>query len=284
MTSDGMFDRKPDDWVFMDWSTFDPAGPMCAEQMVLCKAYQGVSKCASLVGDQVTATRAEKHAEYIKEQINALYWSEEKGAFVDDYKSGRNNVTRHANIFAILFDLTTKERKESIVKNVIYNKEITPITTPYFEFYELDAMCQIGDFGYMTNMLNSYWGGMLRLGATTIWEEFDPTKKGIEHYEMYGGKYEKSLCHAWGASPIYLLGKYALGVYPTDVGYSKFEVKPNLMSFKHFRGTVPTPRGTVTVAMDESKITVLSEAEGGFLVIGNKKLPIPKNEELTVKL
>lgn len=284
LTSDGMFDRKPDDWVFMDWSTFDPAGPMCAEQMVLCKAYQSVSKCAALVGDEKTAQEAQSHATYIKEQINALYWSEDKGAFVDDYKSGRQNVTRHANIFAILFDLTTKERKESIVKNVIYNKEITPITTPYFEFYELDAMCQIGDFSYMTNMLNSYWGGMLRLGATTIWEEFDPTKNGIEHYEMYGGKYEKSLCHAWGASPIYLLGKYALGVYPTDVGYSKFEVKPNLMSFKHFCGTVPTPNGTVTVKMDENEVTVLSEVDGGTLIIGDKKFPILKNEELTVKL
>ncbi len=284
LTPDGMFDRKPDDWVFMDWSTFDPAGPMCAEQMVLCKAYQSVSRCADLVGDAETSKRAQKQADYIKEQINTLYWCEEKGAFIDCYKSGKKNVTRHANIFAIIFDLTSKERQNSIVKNVIYNKEITPITTPYFEFYELDAMCQIGDFGYMTNMLNSYWGGMLRLGATTIWEEFDPTKNGIEHYEMYGGKYEKSLCHAWGASPIYLLGKYALGVSPTDVGYSKFQVKPCLMGFEHFCGTVPTPKGTVTVKMNKEKVSVLSDAKGGVLIINGKSYPIPKNEELVITL
>jgi hypothetical protein len=29
---------------------------------------------------------------------------------------------------------------------------------------------------------------------------------------MYGRPFGKSLCHAWGASPIYLLGKYYLGV------------------------------------------------------------------------
>lgn len=284
LSPDGMFERKPDDWVFMDWSTFDPAGPMCAEQMVLCKAYQSVAKCAELVGDTQTSQRAKSHAEYIKEQINALYWCEEKGAFVDCYKSGKNNVTRHANIFAILFNLTTKERKESIVENVIYNKEITPITTPYFEFYELDAMCQIGDFKYMTDMLNSYWGGMLELGATTIWEEFDPKKSGIEHYEMYGGKYEKSLCHAWGASPIYLLGRYALGVSPTDVGYSKFEIKPNLMGFKHFKGTVPTPNGTVSVKMDGEEVTVLSEVDGGTLVLGDKRYTIEKGTPLTVRI
>ena len=284
LTPDGMFDRKDDDWVFMDWSTFDPAGPICAEQMVLCKAYQSVSKCAALAGDEKTALRAEKQAEYIKEQINALYWCEKKGAFVDCYKSGRQNVTRHANIFAILFDYTTEERKEKIIKNVILSDKITKITTPYFEFYELDAMCKIGNFKYMTDMLNSYWGEMLRLGATTIWEEFDPTKKGIEHYEMYGGKYEKSLCHAWGASPIYLLGKYALGVSPKGVGYSKFEVKPSLMCFEHFCGTVPTPNGTVTVKMDKEKVSVLSEIDGGSLIISGKSYPIPKNQEITITL
>ena len=284
LSPDGMFERKPDDWVFMDWSTFDPAGPICAEQMVLCKAYDSVSKCAALVGDRETEKRAEKQSLYIKERINQLYWNEEKGAFVDDYQSGRANVTRHANIFAILFNLTSQERQEKIVKNVIYNKDVTPITTPYFEFYELDAMCHIGDFEYMTNMLNSYWGGMLRLGATTIWEEFDPTKKGIEHYEMYGGKYEKSLCHAWGASPIYLLGKYALGVYPTEAGYEKYVVKPNLMSFGSFTGTVPTPNGTVTVKMDKDTVTVLSQIDGGTLILGDKTYPILKNEELNVRL
>ncbi|MBQ8146853.1 MAG: alpha-rhamnosidase [Clostridia bacterium] len=284
LASDGMFERKPDDWVFMDWSTFDSNGPMCAEQAVLCKAYDSISKCAKLLGDEPMKKHAQARYEYIKEQINARYWCEEKGAFIDDYKSGKKNVTRHANIFAILFNLTTKERQEKIVKNVIYNKEITPITTPYFEFYELDAMCQIGDFEYMTNMLNSYWGGMLRLGATTIWEEFDPTKNGIEHYEMYGGKYEKSLCHAWGASPIYLLGKYALGVYPTEPGYQKYEVKPNLMSFKHFRGAVPTPNGTITVSYDKDFVTVLSQIDGGTLLLNGKEYEIKANEELKVNL
>ncbi|MBO5313300.1 MAG: hypothetical protein J6B29_04975 [Clostridia bacterium] len=284
LTKDGMFERKSDDWVFMDWSTFDSNGPICAEQMLLCKAYKSLSLCASLVGDIKNRERFEKQSEYIKEQINLLYWCEEKGAFIDCYKSGRKNVTRHANIFAILFDLTSKERQEKITKNVIYNKEITPITTPYFEFYELDAMCSIGDFDYVSDMLNSYWGGMLRLGATTIWEEFDPTKSGIEHYEMYGGRYEKSLCHAWGASPIYLLGKYALGVRPTSPGYESYEVKPNLMSFKHFEGVVPTCKGVIRVRADEKEISVLSQLDGGTLTVGGESYPIEKNRELTVRL
>ena len=124
---------------------------------------------------------------------------------------------------------------------------------------------------------------MLRLGATTIWEEFDPKKSGIEHYEMYGGKYEKSLCHAWGASPIYLLGKYALGVRPTSPAYATYEVKPNLMCFGEFEGKVPAGNGIVSVKMTKETVTVLSDIAGGTLVLGDKTYTIEKDTELTVQ-
>lgn len=283
LAPDGMFERKPDDWVFMDWSTFDSDGPICAEQIVLAKAYESVSKIAEVLSDNDLAKRAKIQSEYIIKEVNNRYWSMKKGAFVDSYESGRENVTRHANILAILFGYTTKEREESIIKNVIYNKEITPITTPYFEFFELDSMCHIGNTKYMTDMLESYWGGMLNLGATTIWEEFDPTKKGIEHYEMYGGKYEKSLCHAWGASPIYLLGKYALGVKPTSPGYKTYEVRPNRMEFGDFEGKVPVPNGDVFVKISDTGCTVLSKIDGGTLYFGGKTHKIPKNKRIFVK-
>ena len=284
LDKDGMYERKPDDWVFIDWSTFDSNGPMCAEQMLLARANECMAKCAELNGDLEMSARCKKQFDFLKGAINERYWCDERGAFIDDYKSGKKNVTRHANIFALLFDYTSDERKESIINNVIFNDNITKITTPYFEFFELDAMCRIGSFKYMTDMLHSYWGGMLRLGATTIWEEFDPTKSGIEHYEMYGGKYEKSLCHAWGASPIYLLGKYALGVRPTDVGYSSYEVKPNLMCFGEIEGKVPTPTSEIYVKVKGGEVSVLSGIDGGTLIIGDKKYPIEKDKMLTVKI
>lgn len=284
LDKDGMYERKPDDWVFIDWSTFDEAGPICAENMLLARAYECTKMCAELIGDKQTAKHAGERFEYIKYEINRLYWDKEKGAFIDSYASGKRNVTRHANIFAILFDYTDKQRQESIIKNVIFNDNVTKITTPYFEFYELDAMCKIGNYKYMTDMLNNYWGEMIRLGATTIWEEFDPTKKGIEHYEMYGGKYEKSLCHAWGASPIYLLGKYALGVMPTGAGYSAYEVAPKDMGLGKISGTVPTKNGNVFVSFDEKTAEVVSEIDGGTLILGDKKYPIIKGTPLVVEL
>ena len=62
--------------------------------------------------------------------------------------------------------------------------------------------------------------GCLSHDAVTFWEEYDPTQTGNENYSMYGILW-KSLCHAWGASPIYLLGHYFIGLYPTKPGYER---------------------------------------------------------------
>lgn len=78
----------------------------------------------------------------------------------------------------------------------------------------------MGELPRVLKEMDGYWGEMIRLGATSIWESFDPRETGAEHYNMYDRKFAKSLCHAWGASPIYLLGKYFLGVDARADGYT----------------------------------------------------------------
>ncbi len=273
------------DWMFIDWSDFDKnSGPLSTEQILLAKAYEYMANCSWLLEKYEDEKKFRKLSADVLDKVFELYWDEEKGAFIDDHKTGNRNVTRHANIFALLYNIVDDEKREKIINNVIKNKAVTAITTPYFEYYELDAMCRIGEFKYMTDMLYSYWGGMLDLGATSFWEQFDPTQKGLEHYEMYGDKFGKSLCHAWSSSPIYLLGRYALGVEPTSPGYKTFTVKPNLMCFKNIEGKVPTPFGTVYVKMDENKVLVRADAEGGVLTVGSNEYSIPANEEIIVNI
>jgi hypothetical protein len=58
---------------------------------------------------------------------------------------------------------------------------------------------------------------------------------------MYGRPFGKSLSHAWGASPICLLGKYYLGVKPTYPGYQTYNVGPCLGDLQWMEEDVPTP-------------------------------------------
>jgi len=269
LNADGFIEGLPEDWTFIDWSKIDKCGAVCAEQMLLIKVY---SVMAAMSEELKTGARDElmKKSEMLQSRVNKFYWNEEKGAFIDSYKSGENNVTRHANIFAVMYDIASEEQAQSILKNVLKNDEITKITTPYFEGYELDALAKLGEFGAVEKMLTSYYGGMISLGAQTIWEEYHPEMSGIEHYAMYGGKYEKSLCHAWGAGPIYLFGRYYLGVYATAVGYETFTVEPKLGGLEEICGTVPVGDGAVTVKLNKEKLFVTATKAGGTLLWKNK--------------
>ena len=242
------------DWVFIDWADMDKTGAVCAEQMLLLKSLEAISACAELIGrDSAEYT---KKAEELKIKINEFFWNEEKGAYIDNFESGRNNVTRHANIFAILFDYANEKQQKSIIKNVLLNDNVEQIKTPYFKFYELEALCKIGELNVVLDRMRKYWGGMLREGATTFWEEYTPELSGREQYGMYGDKFGKSLCHAWGASPVYLIGRYFLGVRPTSPGYASFDVNPRLEMFDEIEAEVPVNGGTVHIEKKDGKVTI----------------------------
>ncbi len=277
---DGFIEGIEGDWTFIDWSDIDKTGAVCAEQMLLTAVYGYMSKIAEAIGlegkiysDKYTA---------LKDKVNKFYWNEEKGAFIDSYQSGKNNVTRHANIFAVMYDIATEEQRASIIENVLYNDKITKITTPYFEGYELDVLGKIGNFKAIEDMLASYWGGMIELGAKTVWEEYVPELNGIEHYAMYSGKYAKSLCHAWGASPVYLFGRYYLGVYPTSAGYETFNVEPQLSGLNEIEGAVPVNEGSVRVSLNGERLSVLTDKAGGTLIWQNKKYELIPDKELII--
>ena len=99
---------------------------------------------------------------------------------------------------------------------------------------------------------------------------------------MYGRPYGKSLCHAWGASPIYILGKYFLGVRPTKAGYEEYEVRPHLGGLEWMEGSVPTPFGEIEVSVRPSSVTVRSDGGSGTLILGDRRIPIPAGEVVNV--
>ncbi len=278
----GFIVKKNNDWIFVDWSDIDKDGAVCAEQMLYIAANKAMAALTRLVGADPSSYE-EKYSRLI-ETTNKFFWKEEKGAYIDCYESGKNHISRHANVFAILYDVANEEQKAKIIENVLENDKITKITTPYFEGFELDVMGKIGHFDFIENTIKTYWKGMLDLGATTVWEEYNPNLSGAQHYEMYGNKYGKSLCHAWGASPIYLLGKYYLGVTPTSSGYETFEVKPYLGGFKFIDGVVPIKDGSVRVKLSQDKLSVVATKNGGTLIWAGKSYALEANKELNMNI
>lgn len=311
---DGFIRGGKNDWIFIDWAPMDKTGALLGEQILLMKAMESFGKIEKLVAegikvakrDHISSTNAsvefspqievnaepltptgidwEKEASALRGEILVKFYDEEKKTFIDSFESGMRNVTRHNNILAYLYLGITDEMKRNIYENVILNPEIPEITTPYFKFYENQVICEEGDKHLLEDSLRNYYGGMLALGATTLYEQYDPKQQGTEHYAMYGRPFEKSLCHAWSCSPIYLLGRYRLGVKNTGIAYNTFTVEPNLGDLKSIKGVVPLPHGEVQVEMNQLELKVLTNASGGTLIWDGKSYALKAGEELIIKL
>lgn len=285
LNEDGMAEGQADDWIFVDWVDFPmhKRGTLCFEQILLMKAMETMAVCSKLLNIK---TDYRVKSESLRNKIKQTFWSYEQKAYYHAIEDGKINkqITKFSNMFAILYGLAYEEERHEIMQSVMLNPVIDPITTPYMRFYELETLCIDGLQEQVLQEMKAYWGGMLREGATSFWEKYNPEEKGTQHLAMYGRPYGKSLCHAWGASPIHLIGKYFLGVRPTKPGYEEYEVHPALGGLKWMEGDVPTPFGKIHVKMNTHEISVQSDGGHGTLIIGDQQISIPANKEIKISL
>ena len=284
LNSQGMAEGQPDDWIFVDWVDFPmhKRGTLCFEQILLMKAMETMAFCAKILGINKSDYRVK--AEELRNKIKQTFWSYEQKAYYHAIEEGQMNrqITKFPNMFAILYGLAYEEERREIMQSVMLNPDIPAITTPYMRFYELETLCIDGHHTQVLQEMRDYWGGMLREGATSFWEKYVPSETGTQHLAMYGRPYGKSLCHAWGASPVYLLGKYYLGVRPTKPGYEEFEIRPSLGDLDWLQGDVPTPHGMIHVEMNRHEVKVLATEGSGTLFIAGQQIPIKSGTTVSV--
>ena len=290
LTPDGLAVGQPDDWVFVDWVDFPmhKRGILCFEQILFYKSLKTMAQCAALCGD--TSVDYDRMAEALRRRTDELFWDESRHGYIhalepaDDSQLSTINrqLTKFPNMMAILYGFASPERQQEIMQHIMLNPDVPAITTPYMRFYELAALCQLGRQQEVLPEMLAYWGGMLDQGATSFWEKFNPSD--TNHLTMYGRPYGKSLCHAWGASPVYLLGRYFFGVEPTEPGYARYVVKPNLAGLASMSGQVPTPFGPIRLSVSNRQLTV-SAPEGiglGTVIFNGRTAELRPGQSLTL--
>jgi alpha-L-rhamnosidase len=283
---DGLMEWMSGDWIFIDWAAgLSKKGEVSFEQLLFARSLETMALCANITNDKDAALQYNVLADDMRKKLFDIYWKDKQQALVHSRVDGKQteNVTRYANMFSIFFDYFTEAQKQQVKKSVLLNDNIQKITTPYMRFYELEALCAMGEQNYVLNEMKEYWGGMLNLGATSFWEEYNPSQSGAAHLAMYGRKFGKSLCHAWGASPIYLLGKYYLGVKPTSAGYATYVAEPSLGGLQWMEGKVPTPDGDISLRMSATEIKITGACGIGTLKFKSKSKPVTTDGNITDK-
>jgi len=134
----------------------------------------------------------------------------------------------------------------------------------FYGYYVLQARAMAGDYDGALEVIRKYWGGMIELGATTFWEDFDlawmenagrideitPEGKVDVHAE-YGNYCYKGLrnsfCHGWASGPTTWLSEHVLGVTVLEAGCTKVKIEPHLGDLQWVEGSYPTPYGVIKV-------------------------------------
>lgn len=256
-TEEGFLNYRPNDWVFIDWADMDNSGETSFEQILYAAGLRAMARLSAAL--QKDGSAYENECRRVFENTVKVFWK--NGAFVHGRREGvlDEKVTRYANVFAILYDFADEKMQKSILQNVLLNDSVQKITTPYMRFYELIVLARTGHASDTVEELKRYWGGMIKEGATTFWEKYDPNEKDGEKYAMYDRPYGKSLCHAWGATPVYLIGACLFGIRPAEAGYRTFVCAPEVGVLSDCKISVPTAQGSVSVCMKNGTVEVSSE-------------------------
>ncbi|MFC4402733.1 alpha-L-rhamnosidase C-terminal domain-containing protein [Gracilibacillus xinjiangensis] len=134
----------------------------------------------------------------------------------------------------------------------------------FYGYYILLAKAMAGEMTETLRMIREYWGGMLQLGATTFWEDFNmewlnnaaridqlTPKNKIDVHGTYGDHcyagYRHSLCHGWASGPTAWLSRYVLGIKIVTPGCKEIKIDPSLGDLQWVEGTFPTPYGAIDV-------------------------------------
>lgn len=154
----------------------------------------------------------------------------------------------------------------------------------------LQAQAKAGEFETAMDNIRQYWGGMLDMGATTFWEDFDlvwienaagidelvPDGKKDIHADFGAYCYKNlrhSLCHGWASGPAAWLSEHVLGVQPMEPGCKTLRIEPQLGDLTWVEGTFPTPYGVVHINHKkgaDGKIKTDVKAPKGVKIVKDK--------------
>lgn len=222
---------------FLDWpNDADPAAIHAGLQGMLRLALTKGAELLRVLGEDETAALCEAAAARMLQHVPDCHGSKQAAALL--------SLSGLADPKAINADVLTPGGGHGY--------------STFFGYYILAAKALAGDYAGALADMKQYWGGMLDMGATTFWEDFNldwmnnagridevvPEGK-IDIHGDYGAycyiRFRHSLCHGWASGPCPYLSNYVLGI--RNLAPGKYEVKPELARPGVGKGHLSHPEG-----------------------------------------
>lgn len=237
--------------IFLDWPTHDkPDEAPGVHALALLSMEAAVALCADFgVTNEFAASAAEKLRRY------AVRAEQSKPAIAMQYLAG--------------YKANTAKLAEGGSAGM----------STFMSYYILRAVHQTGNGKLALSMLEEYYGGMLQLGATSFWEDFDicwlnnaapitrlPEAGEVDVHAAFGAYcyigLRHSLCHGWSSGPVTYLYRMIMGFEPLDAGCKRVRIKPDLCGLQFAEAKIPTPAGVIEIKARAGKKPEISAPQG----------------------
>ena len=195
--SDGIFAAPAGSWVFIDWSdaldrstamqgTYVYSLRQALELARHCNAPDEAAKYQQLIARMTTAARG-------------AFYDPPRQVFVSGPK---RQVSWASQAWMALSGIATAGEAAIALRTAVAQTDAVRPGAPYLYHYVAEAMLACGMKLEARQLVEAYWGGMVKAGADTFWEVYDPSNAGLS---PYGSVLVNSYCHAWSCTPAYLL-------------------------------------------------------------------------------
>ncbi len=212
-----------------DWADWGKKADMTAiENAWVYYALSATEEMAELLGKDNDISFITERKATIAKGYKAL-WTE-KGFKSKDVRKPDDR----ANALAVLSGLADKEQYDTIT-NVLTS---TKNSSPYMEYYVLEALCKIGEYEVAKNRIKDRYEGMMSEDYSTLWEFWD-SWRGTKN-------------HAWSGGPLVIMSKHFAGITPLDAGYEKVKIEPQYALSDSLNCTVPSVKGLITLNYEKS--------------------------------
>jgi hypothetical protein len=233
-------------WIFSDWvdskgwkdgiAPIGGNGNSAILDIQLLWTYQIAAQLEEQLGLKDVAAEYKKRAEQLAKTVREKYWDASKGMFADTPE--KNLFSQHANALAILAGLVDGNASKDLASKMLSNGTLAPASI-YFKYYVHQAAVRAGLGNDYVKWL-AKWDENIQMGLTT-WAEMSDV----------GGS--RSDCHAWGSSPNVELYRVVLGIESAEPGFGKVKIEPKLGDLTNIGGSIPHPKGQITVSYVKDK-------------------------------
>ncbi|MBE6748200.1 MAG: glycoside hydrolase [Ruminococcaceae bacterium] len=213
-------------WDWPDWG--NKADMTAIENAWVYHALSATEKMAEILEKEDDLSFITERKEIIKKGYKAL-WTE-AGYKSEDVK----NPDDRANALAVLSGLAEKEQYDTIT-NVL---EATKNSSPYMEYYVLEALCKMGEYEVARDRIKDRYEGMMNEDYSTLWEFWD-SWRGTKN-------------HAWSGGPLVIMSKHFAGITPLEAGYKKVKIEPQYALSDKMGCTVPSVKGLITLNFEKT--------------------------------